>query len=237
MKKHLLSMALGLMMSAGAFAQVEFVDAQGNVIPSGSTIVRNHIETALELPIPNGKKQLIDAGLGLKNTSANSVSVKTKIDVTDLPFGAFSLCYPNGCWITVGNYVGTYPTHKPDGNGLSEDGPWTSPQSVSLSAGQIVDKIQTEWYLSNIGQTSYNGELGEFTATYTILENGKEGSTIKVRFTTDQKATGISGIKSDVVNKTVVGTYNAAGQQVASGTKGLNIVKYSDGSCKKIVVK
>ena len=231
-------MALGLMMSAGAFAQVEFVDAQGNVIPSGSTIVRNQIETALELPIPNGKKQLIDAGLGLKNTSANSVSVKTKVDVTDLPFGAFALCYPNGCWITVGNYIGTYPTHKPDGNGLTEDGPWTSPQSASLSAGQLVGKIQTEWYLSNIGQTSYNGELGEFTATYTILENGKEGSTIKVRFTTDPNAsTDIKGVSSDSADKNIVATYNAAGQQVTPGTKGLNIVKYSDGSSKKVIVK
>lgn len=33
MKKHLLTLALGLLMSAGAFAQVEFVDANENVIP------------------------------------------------------------------------------------------------------------------------------------------------------------------------------------------------------------
>lgn len=41
MKKHLLTLALGLLMTTGAFAQVEFVDADKNVIPDGSTVVRN----------------------------------------------------------------------------------------------------------------------------------------------------------------------------------------------------
>ena len=39
MKKHLLTLALGLLMTTGAFAQVEFVDADKNVIPDGSTVV------------------------------------------------------------------------------------------------------------------------------------------------------------------------------------------------------
>ena len=62
MKKHLLSIALGLLVGTSAFAQVEFVDeATGEVIPNGSTVVKNIIDTPLELPI--GKNQQISSGL------------------------------------------------------------------------------------------------------------------------------------------------------------------------------
>ena len=236
MKKHLLSMALGLFVGTSAFAQVEFVDdVTKEIIPNGSTIVRNVIDTPFELP-GVGKNQQISSGLSAKNTSSATVSVKSQLNVTDIPFGQLALCFPGDCWVNVGNYKGTYPTHKPVQNNLSADGPWTSPNAGSLGAGAS-KSLESEWVISNMGNCTWDGSIGSFTATYTLIADGKECSTVKVLYTTDPNATGISGIKSDTANKAVIGTYNAAGQQVAPGTKGLNIVKYSDGSSKKVVIK
>ena len=235
MKKHLLTVALGLLMSASAFAQVEFVDAQGNVIPDGSTIVRNEIETPLEIP-GLGKNQQINAGISAKNTSNANVTVKCQMDVTDLPFGQATLCFPGSCWINVGDLTGTYPTHKPTQANLAADGPWTSPTSGVLGAG-ATQSLETEWVISRLQVAQWNGSIGSFTATYSLLVNDQKVSTIKVLYTTDQDASAIVGVKSDDTNKTVVATYNTAGQQVSASHKGVAIVKYSDGSTKKVVIK
>lgn len=235
MKKHLLTLALGLMMGSSAFAQVEFVDAQGNVIPDGSTVVRNEIETPVDIPVL-GKKQQISSGISVKNTTSAAISnITTQLNTTDLPFGQLALCFPNSCWINVGDYVGTYPTHKPTQVTLSEDGPWTSPQAGSLAANET-HTLQTEWYLNNLGVTTFDGQKGEFTATYSVLVNGKITSTIHVLYSTDPEAsTGISGIQMGAAGKQVVGRYSLNGQKVAEDTKGLVIEKYSDGSAKKVV--
>lgn len=234
MKKHLLTVALGLLMSASAFAQVEFVDAEGNVIPDGSTVVRNEIEK----PIPVLDMYQIPSGISAKNTSSSAVSVKSQVDVTDLPFGSFSLCFPSTCWITVGNYTGTYPTHQPTGNTLSADGPWTSPTSESIPAGST-KTLSTEWKLNALGLSTFDPakDKGSFTATYSLLVNDQKVSTIKVVYTTDPDATGIAGVTVNNGDKKVVATYNAAGQEVSASHKGLAIVKYSDGSTRKVVIK
>lgn len=234
MKKHLLTLALGLLMSTGAFAQVEFVDADGNVIPDGSTVVRNTIETPLDLPF--GKNQQINSGISAKNTSSAAVSVKCQMDVTDLPFGQVALCFPGSCWINVGDLTGTYPTHKPVQTTLAADGPWTSPTSGSLAAGAS-ELLQTEWVISRLQVVQWDGTIGGFTATYSLLVNDQKVSTIKVYYTTDQNASGIDGVKANDAKKTIVARYNAAGQQVSVSHKGLTLVKYSDGTTKKMVVK
>lgn len=235
MKKHLLTLALGLMMGSSAFAQVEFVDAQGNIIPDGSKVVRNEIEK----PVPVLEMYQINSGISVKNTSSATVSnITTQMDVTDLPFGAVSLCFPNSCWITIGNFTGTYPTHQPDGNSLAADGPWTSPSAASLTAG-ATQTLQTEWKLNSLGLSTFDKDKdkGEFTATYSLLVDGKAVSTIKVLYTTDQNATGIANIKNDAAGKKEVGRYTIGGQKMAQDAKGLAIVKYADGSAKKVVVK
>ena len=237
MKKHLLTMALGLLMGTSTFAQVEFVDdATGQVVPDGSTIVRNTIETTKHPTAGIVLRQLINSGLSAKNTSASTVQVKSQVDVTDLPFGQFALCFPGSCWINVPDWKAAYPTHKPVQASLAADGPWTSTTSGSLGAGKT-QSLESEWVISSIGNATWDGSLGSFTATYSLLVNNAVVSTVKVLYTTDQNATGIAGVSTEKANKTVVATYNAAGQQVAAGSKGLHIVKYSDGSTKKVVIK
>lgn len=234
MKKHLLTLALGLMMGSSAFAQVEFVDAQGNIIPDGSTVVRNEIEK----PVPVLEMYQINSGISVKNTSSASVTVSSQMDVTDLPFGQIGLCFPGSCWINVGDFTGTYPTHKPTQANLSADGPWTSPTPGALAAG-ATQSLQTEWKINSLGQSTFDKEKdkGEVTATYSLLVGGKTVSTIKVLYTTDQNATGIANIKNDAASQKEVGRYTIDGQKLAQGAKGLAIVKYADGSAKKVVVK
>lgn len=235
MKKHLLTLALGLLMATSAFAQVEFVDADGNIIPSGSTVVRNEIETPVNIP-GLGKNQQINSGICAKNTSNAAVSVKCQMDVTDLPFGQVSLCFPGSCWINVGDFTGTYPTHQPTQTNLSADGPWTSPTAGTLAAG-ATEKLETEWVISRLQTVEWDGTNGSVTATYSLLVNDQKVSTIKVLYTTDQKASGIAGVKANDSKKTIVARYNAAGQQVSASHKGLTLVKYSDGTIKKVVIK
>ena len=49
--------------------------------------------------------------------------------------------------------------------------------------------------------------------------------------------TGIGGINADGEGAEEVARYNAAGQMIAGPQKGLNIIKYADGTTRKVVVK
>lgn len=48
---------------------------------------------------------------------------------------------------------------------------------------------------------------------------------------------GIGGINADNSNAEVVARYNAAGQMIAAPQKGLNIIKYANGTTRKVMVK
>lgn len=233
MKKHLLTLALGLLMTTGAFAQVEFVDADKNVIPDGSTVVRNTVEK----PVPVLEMYQIPSGISAKNTSASSVAnVKIQVNVTDLPFGQLVLCFPGTCWVNIGDFTGTYPTHKPTQANLAAEGPWTSPTAGTLAAGAS-ESLQTEWVISRLQVVQWDGSIGGFTATYSLVVNDQKVRTIKVYYTTDQNASGIAGVKANDSKKTIVARFNAAGQQVSASHKGLTLVKYADGTTKKVIIK
>lgn len=230
MNKHLLTLSFGLLCGASAFAQVEFVDSKGNIIPDGSTVVRNEIEK----PVPVLEMYQINSGISVKNTSSAAVSVKSQINSTDIPFGQVALCFPGSCWINIGDFTGSYPTHKPTQANLSADGPWTSNESP-VAAGSVTS-IQSEWKLNNLGQTTFNKDTdkGSCTVTYSLLVNNKAVTTINVIYTTDPNAlTDINGTAAD--NATVTSYYNAAGQKTTSAAKGISIVRLSDGSTKKVI--
>ena len=50
-------------------------------------------------------------------------------------------------------------------------------------------------------------------------------------------STGIEGITSQEGEAVETCRYNAGGQRVSKNSKGLNIVRYSDGTVKKVIVK
>ncbi len=61
------------------------------------------------------------------------------------------------------------------------------------------------------------------------------GSTITVFYTTDPGATGIDGVTAVDDNKEVA-RYTIDGQLLSAPQKGINIVKYADGTTKKVLV-
>ena len=82
-----------------------------------------------------------------------------------------------------------------------------------------------------------DASLGAFR-WYLKIENKEEGSYAPGKITVlcldDEMATGIDENVIDVENK-VVGIYDANGRKINEMRNGLNIVKYSDGSTKKIM--
>lgn len=232
MNKQLLTLTLGMLCGASAFAQVEFVDAKGEIIPSGSTVIRNEIEK----PVPVLEMYQINSGISVKNTSSSEVSVQSQINATDLPFGQVALCFPGSCWVNIGNFTGPYPTHKPTQSNLSADGPWTS-TADKIAAGST-KSLESEWKLNSLGLSTFNKDTdkGSVTVTYSLLVGGNAVTTIKVIYTTDQNtATGITDAAANAA--TAVSYYNAAGQKCTSASNGISIVKYSDGSTRKVINK
>ena len=56
-------------------------------------------------------------------------------------------------------------------------------------------------------------------------------------FTTMQGATGISTVETETGEPTIVGYYDIGGRNLNEPQHGINIVKYSDGTARKVLVK
>lgn len=56
-------------------------------------------------------------------------------------------------------------------------------------------------------------------------------------FTTMQGATGISTVETEDGEPTIVGYYDIGGRKLNEPQHGINIVKYSDGTARKVLVK
>jgi hypothetical protein len=50
-------------------------------------------------------------------------------------------------------------------------------------------------------------------------------------------ATGINGVTIEGGNNVVVGIYTLNGMKLSKPQKGINIIKYADGTCRKVIVK
>lgn len=81
--------------------------------------------------------------------------------------------------------------------------------------------------------------MTQFRAYFTLPKSSpaKASSTIGLRFLQGDQPTGIESAQQSVTTAKVVARYNAIGERIATPVKGLNIVKLSDGTTKKIIVK
>lgn len=69
-----------------------FVDANGAVIPNGSTVVRDQIE------IDGEGNEIITSGIFVKNVSAPStLFLRMHYEITKLDNGYYQLCFPTSC--------------------------------------------------------------------------------------------------------------------------------------------
>ena len=222
--KKIYTLIAALAFAAGSFAQTdntfEFVDKDGNVVPDGSTITVNEVSD-------DGMGTLmIKTGLHVVSHSSNKEGIGLTFNLSKMDNGALSVCFPGNCinYEAVGDYDNKTAIVDPN---MNKD-------------------FQTEWLPATYGTATATFTLSRYEVVkktvprlgVTIEEVGDkiaDGPTVTVNFVyTDPTA--INGVESSS-KKSVVARYNANGQRIAEPQHGLNIVKYSDGTTRKVVVK
>ena len=220
--KKIYTLIAALAFVAGSFAQTdntfEFVDKDGNVVPDGSTITVNEVYED-----EWGVSQ-IKTGLYVISHSSNKEAVGLTFNLSKMDNGNLSVCFPSNCI----NYdaVGTYDN------------------KTAIVDPNMNKDFQTEWLPATYGTATATFTLSRYeVVTKTVMgvqmeevgEKIADGPTVTVNFVYADP-TAINGVESSA-KKAVVARYNANGQRIAEPQHGLNIVKYSDGTTRKVVVK
>lgn len=224
MKKLFTLCAAMLMGSAMAFGQVDqtfqFVDKDGNVVADGTTwTVSEKVEDLFY-------GLMIPSELSVKNTSGEAANVAVDYQVTKFSGGSFIICFPENCRLPVTD--------------VSE---LLSTDPGELAAGEVRD-MATEWVVKPLGSDV------EVTGTCTATLQLKVMEQIEGTFMYEVKAygpkitlvfsnngtTGIGSVEA-VGGKKVEAYYSLSGRRLSVPQKGLNIVKFADGTARKVVVR
>ena len=167
----LIGLLTSLLVSAQAQTSnndVAFVDAQGKVIPNGTTVVLNAVKDAM---FPPGWKE-IAGEVYIKNTSDKDLTVTLYSRINNIDGGSVTVCALGGC------------------TPLEEDNS-TEIGSQKLRAGSEREFIAIE-------HTYEHSEKGSITLKLTIKESDSEqqieGPSITIKFDTDPTA--IAGVAS-----------------------------------------
>ena len=150
-----------------------FIDADGNVIANGSTVIRNVVEPFDE------ETECIKSGISVKNTNGSTDNVGMIYVIERIDNGAYQICFPSSC--NTQNEVGSYST------------------SSSQLMGDVQD-IQSEWLPVADGESIVTltleliAKVGFFPPTYI---HTAYGPTITVRFVKGE-ITPQPGIPGDV---------------------------------------
>jgi hypothetical protein len=167
----LIGLLTSLLVSAQAQTSnndVAFVDAQGKVIPNGTTVVLNAVKDAM---FPPGWKE-IAGEVYIKNTSDKDLTVTLFSRINSVDEGNVTVCALAGCTPL-------------DGDNSTEIG------SQPLLAGSERESIAIE-------HTYEHSEKGSITLKLTIKESDSEqqieGLSITIKFDTDPTA--IAGVAS-----------------------------------------
>lgn len=192
----------------------QFCDKNGNVVPDGSEITAAEIDWMIP-----GVMFAIPTGLEVKNTSSENEYCGVEFLVEELPNGRVDCCFPVNC--QTNNTVGVTKT--------TVVGP--------LTPGELKD-FATEWY-------PQDGAYGTAKATFRLMVydegfNGAKlfrayGPSVTVTFVYQDPA----GINDAVSGSDVkeAGRYSLDGRTIDGKASGLNIVKMSDGTVRKVLVK
>lgn len=208
MKKLFTTLLFAAMGCIYTHAQIQFIDQSGNVIPDGSEI---------RFTTPNAELLQynifqIPMEIRLKNVGNIAVDCTVDFNVTyiDTDKGSFFCCAFGNC--APFNETGTLTK-----------GP------VTIDAGGINATLsQTEW--SPKSETTYG------KVQFTMTAKSSSGNT-SINVTLENAApASVSGIPADE-NVTETARYNAAGQRIDAPQRGINIVRYSNGTTQKTIIK
>ena len=189
----------------------QFVDAEGNVIPNGTRVVRNTVVGGI-----------IYADVFIVNNSETAAFHSLSGTIKSISNAEAQCCYaPTG-------QIGTcFP--------LSKEGATFTTNIFAGPVGQVYDTLAEVFVGDNsscemeLQLMKYDNEGGQPGAT------AYPGPKITVFFTTDPAA-GIDGVTTTESNE-IVARYTLDGQKLAAPQKGINIVKYADGRTAKVMVK
>lgn len=214
----LIGLLTSLLVSAQAQTSnndVAFVDAQGKVIPNGTTVVLNAVKDAM---FPPGWKE-IAGEVYIKNTSDKNLTVTLFSRINSVDEGKVTVCALGGCTPL-------------DGDNSTEIG------SQPLLAGSERESIAIE-------HTYEHSEKGSITLKLTTKESKSEqqieGPSITVKFDTDPTAiaevASQRGLTYDVFNTQGMLLYKQI-TSLSNLPKGIYIVKKKGvASTKKYVVR
>jgi len=211
----LLTSLLGSAQAQTSNNDVAFVDAQGKVIPNGTTVVLNAVKDAM---FPPGSKE-IAGEVYIKNTSDKDLTVTLFSNIDNIEEGNVTVCALGGCTPL-------------DGDNSTEIG------SQKLRAGSERESIAIE-------HTYEHSEKGSITLKITTKESKSEqqieGPSITVKFDTDPTAiaevASQRGLTYDVFNTQGMLLYKQI-TSLSNLPKGIYIVKKKGvASTKKYVVR
>ncbi len=202
----------------------QFVDKDGNVVADGTTWHAYEKENDIVIGT------MIKSGLYVKNTTSETAFCSLDFQVTQLSGGTFQICFPGNC--TPADAVMDEPVSK-------------DVSAEYVAPGAVVD-LESEWVVKRL---LADAEItGTCTATLQLkvmnpVEEGSFIPTVKaygpkitVVFHNDGTTDGISGAEA-AGGKEPVAYYSVDGRRLGVAQKGLNIVKYADGTTAKVVVR
>lgn len=205
----LLFIALGTM---SANAQLQFVDKDGNEVPNGTTL---NIEAVALDDGFGGTLIEANSGLSVKNTSDKTVGTSVDWQVEQLDNGAVQVCFPEAC--VSHNATGLYNTDK-----------------GTLEANET-RALNSEWYPDTYGQAKVKYTLLAYDYSPLGYNNVRDIAIVYINYTYTDPATAIESHNAE--RRTVKDIYTLNGTRTAQTHRGINIVRMSDGSVRKIIAK
>lgn len=198
----------------------QFVDKDGNVVADGTTWHAYEKENDIFYGT------IIPSGLYVKNTTSETANCSLDFQVTQISGSKFLICYPKNC---ISN------------SGVTE--------VISTGTGeQLANEskdLQSEWVVKPFGADAETTGTCTVTLQLKVMQQIKGtfqyevkayGPKITVVFHNDGPTDGISGAEA-AGGKEPVAYYSVDGRRLGVAQKGLNIVKYADGTTAKVVVR
>ena len=192
-----------------------FQDANGNEVKDGTTLTLSKLELNQQ-----GVYQ-ISTGLYIKNISGADAAGNLQIDLTNMPNGSVQSCGIGACVVS-----------KPEEKILNG-------ASGIIAADEPAFSDQTEWIPDTYGDWTATIQLvvREITKNQFGMRIPGNiigyGPKVTLHFVYADP-TDINGISS-TQDKKVAAIYSASGAKLADMQKGLNIVKYTDGTTAKVL--
>ena len=212
-----LALTLAMSLTLPAWAQedeidttFEFVDSEGKVVPDGSIVTIN--KAIVEDDGFGGIYTMMPCGLYVHNTD-DDASLLVNYNLKRIDSGSFQICFPSTC-ISKSD-IGTYKT---SGGTLKAD---------------ETRNLQTEWLPDDYGQCEAHLQIVFCVGFNNQFEEIVNGPAITLRFVYADPA----GVQSAMQVVRPVARYALDGTSLRGAKHGIQLVRYSDGTVRKVVQK